>query len=461
MYILLLVLILVCIIKFPHLFLPHYWDEAWSYSPAVQFMYENHLSIIPGALPSDLSRGHPLLFYFLSAGWMRIFGPSLFSKHTFALCVSLIYLISIYFIVRKLFSSRAGIMAAIFTACQALFLAQSSMLLPEILLSLLTLWTLYSYLEKKKLLFVLSGSLLILTKETGIILLIVVAIWDILSYLIRSNLKSGFRKQLKWTILLSIPFLIFVLHLFFQKKVFGWYLFPEHISMITSFRTGIKELGSQEYFLQFYGQIFLVLTLLAAFMIHLLYGKKIPSRERQALWFIFTFMMTYLFASSFLLFNPRYLMCIHIMLVILTAFYLDEITKKLFFTPFLGTAALAGILLYNALTLRSNGDNNLGYTDALQVQKKAVEYFENNNLYDHSVYCGFLMRKNMTERAAGFLKERPFTHLVCSPDENPEYLILTSTEPDPYYNKIKYNKSFKIIQRFSQNWMWMEIYKRW
>jgi len=318
-----LLLLGVIILKFPHLFLPHFWDEAWSYSPAVQYMYEHRLSLLPGSLPPELSRGHPLMFYFLSAGWMRIFGPSLFSKHCFALAVSLIYLVSIYYTGRKLFSARTGIMAAIFTSCQAIFLAQSSMLLPEIMLSLFTVWTLFAFLEKKKILFLLCSSLLIMTKETGIFLLILLFAWHLGSFLFSRKMRSAPGKQFAWLILLIFPFLEFLLFLFIQKQHFGWYLFPEHVGLITTISKGLKELGSQAYFLQFYGQIFLVIALAVSFLVRMFSEGEIPPRQKQALWLIFTFILFYLFATTFLLFNPRYLICIHVMLVMLTAFFLE------------------------------------------------------------------------------------------------------------------------------------------
>jgi len=460
LFLLPLVLLGVTILKFPHLFLPHYWDEAWSYSPAIQYMYEHRLSLVPGTLPPGLSRGHPLMFYFLSAGWMRIFGPALFSKHCFALTVSLAYLVSIYYIGRKLFTARTGIMAAVFTSCQALFLAQSSLLLPEIMLSLFTIWTLFSYLEKKKLLFLIVSSLLIMTKETGIFLLILLFAWHLLSFMFSRKMRSGPGRQFTWFILLAVPFLVFALFLLIQKRHFGWYLFPEHVSLITTVSKGLKELGSQAYFLQFYGQIFLVIALALSFMIRMFSHVKIPFRQKQALWLILAFILFYLFAMTFLLFNPRYLVCIHVMLVILTAFFLDSILGENQLLAVAVTALMAFILLFNALTLKSNGDNTLGYADALRLQKMTVEYFERNGLYDHAIYCGFLMRVNMTEKAAGFLEGRPFTKLVGSPDNNPEYLILMTTEPEPNYYTIKYDISDSLIQRYQCNYMWMEIYKR-
>jgi hypothetical protein len=63
--------------------LPHYWDEAWSYATAVQKMYEKGATLLPGIVDVDATRGHPLFFYAAASTWMKIFGASLLSKHSF------------------------------------------------------------------------------------------------------------------------------------------------------------------------------------------------------------------------------------------------------------------------------------------------------------------------------------------------------------------------------------------
>ena len=63
---------------------------------------------------------------------MRIFGDSLESKHSFALLISYLLLFSLYYTSRRLFSKRVAIYTLMFVSLQAVFLAQSSMLLPEI-----------------------------------------------------------------------------------------------------------------------------------------------------------------------------------------------------------------------------------------------------------------------------------------------------------------------------------------
>ena len=67
-----LAIIAFIIYKMPHLSLPYYWDEAWVYGPAVRLMEQTGLSLLPDALPVYYSRGHPLLFHFLGASWIKI-----------------------------------------------------------------------------------------------------------------------------------------------------------------------------------------------------------------------------------------------------------------------------------------------------------------------------------------------------------------------------------------------------
>ena len=70
--ILILATIAFIIFKIPHLSMPYCWDEAWVYGPAVRMMAENGLGLLPDALPVHYSRGHPLLFHFLAAGWLTV-----------------------------------------------------------------------------------------------------------------------------------------------------------------------------------------------------------------------------------------------------------------------------------------------------------------------------------------------------------------------------------------------------
>jgi len=72
-------------LKIPTLSLPYFWDEAWPYSTAVHLLFENGLSLFPGAVPFDISRGHPLFFHFMNAAAWHVFGNSITGSHIFPL----------------------------------------------------------------------------------------------------------------------------------------------------------------------------------------------------------------------------------------------------------------------------------------------------------------------------------------------------------------------------------------
>ena len=112
-FIFLIALILLLIgLKVPSLSLPYFWDEAWPYSTAVHLMYENGLSLLPGAIPFDISRGHPLFFHFMNASAMHLLGNSIAASHLFPLLISILLLIVTYLFCLTFFSEKVAIIAS-------------------------------------------------------------------------------------------------------------------------------------------------------------------------------------------------------------------------------------------------------------------------------------------------------------------------------------------------------------
>src|ERR1700733_5833249 len=105
-WVLLLVLILFIMIKIPYLLYAFYWDESWPYVPAIIAMHSHGASLLPNAIDPNLSRGHPLFFHALGALWIDVFGGSNKSMHSFALVISLLFLISIYEAGYRIYNKR-------------------------------------------------------------------------------------------------------------------------------------------------------------------------------------------------------------------------------------------------------------------------------------------------------------------------------------------------------------------
>ncbi|MCI5142755.1 MAG: hypothetical protein D3909_13730, partial [Candidatus Electrothrix sp. ATG1] len=47
--------------KLIHLRVPYFWDELGVYSRAALYLFDHGISMLPDAMPPELSRGHPLL----------------------------------------------------------------------------------------------------------------------------------------------------------------------------------------------------------------------------------------------------------------------------------------------------------------------------------------------------------------------------------------------------------------
>jgi len=131
--------------KLPALHYLFYWDESWSYEAAVKLMYVHGPSMMPNAIDTTFSRGHPLLFYFLVSGWMKLLGSGAFSQHVFALLISVVLIWATYEISCRLFNKRVALLTLAILPLQCIFFVQSTMILPEVMVALLALLTLYFY----------------------------------------------------------------------------------------------------------------------------------------------------------------------------------------------------------------------------------------------------------------------------------------------------------------------------
>ena len=145
-----LVLTVFIICKIPHLYYPYYWDESWPYAVAVKDMYKHGISLMPSAVDPELSRGHPLFFHAVAATWMNVFGSSPLAMHSFALTISILFLISIYEAGLKLFNQRVAMISLVLIAAQVVFFVQSSFVLFEVLIAFLSFLSLYFYVRYSK-----------------------------------------------------------------------------------------------------------------------------------------------------------------------------------------------------------------------------------------------------------------------------------------------------------------------
>ena len=364
-----LILLVFIFFKWSHLTLPYIFDEANFYGPAVIKMYENGPSLSPVSIPVFYSRGHPLLFHFLGASWMQLFGTSILSSHIFALCISIILLISVYYFCSKAFNQTAGIISTISICVQPLFLAQSNLVLPEMLLALLMVTTLLSYLDNNKIVYWIAAALAMMTKESALILFCTLPIYRL--YLLKINPADTFSNFIKDTLFILSPISIWLLFLIWQKLTLGWFFFPEHQGLIILTPSVVWEKFARILLIVFIWSGRNSLTLLSIIFLFYYYikSKKLSPTITPYLILFTLFILLFSSFSALNFFTNRYIISLVILVSILTGCILSFYSTK----KYVIAISILIILIsggYNILTLRYDCDHNLGYVDKANDSNK-------------------------------------------------------------------------------------------
>lgn len=161
--------LLLWLYKFPFLGLTYFWDESWSYAIAIHKMAVGTPCLLPSCLPPELSRGHPLLYYFINAIVAKIFGFSPFLMHTFSLLIASFFILAFYFMLLRFSNPVFALLGSLLLMAQEVFIVQSSFMLPEVLISFLMMTTLFFLVTDRIFLYLISATLLVLTKESGLV----------------------------------------------------------------------------------------------------------------------------------------------------------------------------------------------------------------------------------------------------------------------------------------------------
>lgn len=443
-------------LKFQDLLLPYYWDEAWSYYPAIREMASSGPSLVPNSIPPELYRGHPLLFYFLSSSWINIFGNEIWIAKSFSLILAVLTLVSVYFFTKKHFGYLTAILTLLFLSIQSVFFAQATFLLPEIMLTLFTVLSFKFFFDNKKLLKLLFITLTLFTKETGVIAFITLFVFESIEGLKSKSLK-GFLGQISY---LFIPVILIMVFFIAQKSIVGWYFFPEHISYISIDVFFEKLENVSNYTFIGMGRNLITLSGILAFLVLIFLKKKIDPYKLKILVFMATFILLYVIFSSLNFFTPRYTLTIIPFFLILFLFLIQSVSQHYpkIITFMIFTSLFINVIYFD-LSYKKDFDHTLGNRDMIQVNIDMVEFCEEKNLYDKNIFASFLIANNLKDPDLGYLStQKEFQHVYNSINEETEYAILSNNE---FKNKEieQVKKRGSLLKRMEKNDCWIEIYK--
>lgn len=463
----LIIIVLFIIIKLPYLSIAYFWDEAWSYVPGVRSMLEHQISIFPNNTPIDATRGHPLLFYALSATWLKIFGTSYIAHHTLPLLFSVTLLATVYFISKQLFDYKVALLAISIVASQAFFVAQSTMMLPEVLIALQAIIAIYSFYSEKVALYIISAAAMLYTKESGFVLITACNLFCIISCV---NKKNTIYKTIKKLVWVNIPVLIVSVFYIWQKLKYGWFLFPEHVGMMElklNNTVGRAKVILDFFFLQ-QRRYILSILLIAMMMIAIFIKNKNgePStlkhnKNIKPLFVLFAiFSIGYIIFSGINFFTMRYILALLPIYAIVFAYFLNYYATKLNKNTWI-LIAIVILAFQGTGTFKHNntGDCDMGYADAVWVHQQLIAYCEQQQWQEEVITTDFLTGVNLTNPYSGYLTNKKFNKVSSTLTDSTSLLIFSNMEFNDYYNSMKKQKKVNIIKRFEKENAWSEIYK--
>jgi len=498
--------------KLDDFLLPYFSDELWVYGPSIRKMGSEIPSMLPSSLALEDHWAHPMLFFFLGGIWCFVFGTSILSTHVFAAFLSISLIVIIYLFGKKIFNREVGFYSVLIFGFQTIFHGQFLLVLPEVLLTIFTFLTIYFYWKGKNISYLCFAICLVLTKESGVFLIVAIGIWELIKDCCYDKKKFSFQIFAKKYLLIGLPLAAIGLHILLLKYTYGWFVLPirlEHFEFSWNlYRERIMSSAHYVFIGQgrkpiilvlFVGAIFFhkrypiwmrIIVLVVSFSMMKVFFKywvlpdlfimiTIPvlfivflklvfldvyktDKKRGGVISLFVIFITlYLLFSSAQFDSLRYLLCIVPIYIIIGLYFTQKIFLfKELVLPVVSIIIISFSIFYNINDLNYGDDTN-NYSNDCKIRFDAVKFIEDNYKATDRINTSFLFQHALYRPLSGYLStNKVFTNMKSenSVDEGYGVFVFCNMEPSEYYEGIKDNKELKIVQRFEQDNIWVEIY---
>lgn len=455
-YLFLIPVVILLIVQIPHLSIPYFWDEAWSYMVAVKKMAEIGPSLLPGAVPIDYCKGHPQVFYFISSLWVNLFPDSILYMRILPLLISVGLLWAVFFGLKKLTNLETAIVGVLLLGVQSTFLAQSILVLPEMMLSLWLVTAFFAFVRNNYQIYAIAGSLMVLTKETSLIFAVIFVLCYFLTFRKRN---SESRPTFKNFLLVVAPILAYSCFLILYKARFGGFFYSEHIGYI-NYDVGIvsKKIGSAfTTAFTHYGRLVILLATLGIPVFLIM--QRVKVKNHSALVCLSLLIPAYLLFLGINFYSPRYTLSLTVLLILGFSILFDQLRiSSLFKSSFV--LIVAGVCLFYSLNSKRNIDIDLGYIEVVEVNQEMVKYCEENNFYNDPIAASFNMNYCLKNKTTGYLTGKKTFVQVAGFEQYPKakyFIYETTSDKDPAIELVK--SQFKLVKAFTNKHAWGYIYE--
>lgn len=391
------------VIRLPFIHHPAFWDEV-NYLNGAVAVFGNNLN------PFVNFWGYkPPVVFEPVATLFTLFSPSMVWARLYIFVCSSLALFFCYLLGKILFNKNVGLISTLLLFVFPLFSAQSLLYLDAIPLTALCLSTFYFYFSGKKIAYVVSATLLCLTKEPALFIPVAIIIYDTLLTL--HSGKNIMKLLINKMPLFLFPILIFLFWLIINKLTLGWFLFPYNVGLLL--KQEWRNYFNSQLFFSIFLKVFLSQTLWFPFSITLIglilsFNNKLLRKKELVLFIIlFTFYFFFYYFSSFAL---RYLLFVYPFVFIYLAYFITTIFSeaKLPLLVVICYLFISYIIFPHSSLSRSFGvmeDDDFHYLKDINNQKNVAEYI-NKQFPDYEVVAAWPFSEYYSNPLFGYIKKK-------------------------------------------------------
>jgi hypothetical protein len=471
-------------------------------------MLVNGPSLLPDAIDPELTRGHPLLFHFLTTIWMKVWGTSNAVLHSFALSVSVLTLSAVHVVGNRIASPIVGAAATLMVAVNEAFLAQSGILLPEVLLALFILLAVWMFIERRTAGHIIFGTCALMTKESALVMILALLAWQVALLFSKEHRVPG-SSAWKWLAITCVPVLLASSFFVYQYKVLGWVFYPEHLGMMsfdpkavhyqfklafaivfdqqgmapTTYAFGlmvpllwrlwkpsiafalvilyvaaVKVLDGRWAMPPLPTLVFTVFCFAAIFFIQFMKLYALDRRKGEFAGIGLIFLLGFLLFSALNFFADRYLICLLPFIAIGMAIMINGALSR--FTPWAFPLLIITLCMVRVWHIGKDdlvGDTRLSYKDLINVHSEMIHHMEDKALHDAPILASFTEVVYMTDPDAGYLSGPIFRNIRTTEHAAGTYILYTSVSPRAEYEARERSEDVSV-ERFTSGKVWGEIH---
>ncbi|MCO5279882.1 MAG: glycosyltransferase family 39 protein [Chitinophagales bacterium] len=451
-----IILLVFVFFKLQDISLPYFWDELGVYAPGALKMIDNQsIGVLPINLEPEYSRGHPLFFVFSQAVWMNIFGQSVVSGHSFSILLGVLTLIATYFTSNNLFDKRTALFATTLLAVQPIFYALAGLILPEMMLALFVLLSVWAIIRQRWFLFFILSSVAIMIKESAIVLPALAAM-VVFADAFKSEKFFSLQNTIKMFFALG-SLLVFGIFLLIQKEQNGWYFFPLHINLMEHSAINtyykVKQICDEVFYRQ--GRIYLSLLLFILPVFFYLKNRNFSNIEKRSYFIVGLFFLLCLAFAALNFYLMRYMLLMIPLIVIMAVHELIKVSdwlgnrKKWLLIAAPASIGIAIAAIYTMDSTKNGGylgDADMSYKHVIMVEQQAISWVEQQPWATEKIGANFPIFQGIRDVRNGYLSKHPIIYSENAID-TVKYGVFFQLFPNDAYLFV--DRKHKIIKEFT------------